>query len=73
MYSSHRRRLWRHLTSCKPHHVRAERIHFLSPDRIEDCDRDRLDIGALIREVDVPVLARGLAGPSALRAADNSR
>ena len=56
-----------------PEDVTLAGTHFLGPDRIEDCDWDRLDIGALIREVDVPVLAKGLVGPSALRAADNSR
>ena len=37
--------------------------HFLGPERMEDCDWDRLDIGALIREIDVPVLAKGIARP----------
>ena len=44
-----------------PEDVTLAGSHFLGPDRIEDCDWDRLDIGAIIREVDVPVLAKGLA------------
>ena len=47
-----------------PEDVTLAGTHFLGPDRIEDCDWDRLDIGALIREVDVPVLAKGIAADS---------
>jgi len=46
-----------------PEDVTLAGTHFLGPDRMEDCDWDRLDIGALIRGIDVPVLAKGIARP----------
>lgn len=46
-----------------PEDVTLAGTHFLGPERMEDCDWDRLDIGALIREIDVPVLAKGIARP----------
>ena len=46
-----------------PEDVTLAGTHFLGPERMEDCDWDRLDIGALIRGIDVPVLAKGIARP----------
>ncbi len=51
----------RAVDSKLPEDVTLAGTHFLGPDRIEDCDWDRLDIGAIIREVDVRVLAKDLA------------